>query len=500
MTDVAQDPSRILIVDDDPEFVRLLHLALSRMGYHVERALSGAEGLDIADSFRPHVIVTDLMMPGLDGTAFCEAIKSRPHLQPVYVIMLTAKGGTDSQISNLRMGADDYVVKPAGMRTLKARIEVGLRWVEAQGRLRWLADNDSLTALPNRHMLDRMLEYETTRALAEDTGLSLILIDLDQLKQLNDDFGHAVGDVALRRLADIIRGCVRSTDFPARYGGDEFAIILPDTDKDAAILVAQRVRKAVSEDPWPALGDPISRAPDLGVTGEVVRSPTVSVGVATLRDLDEMSPAALMRAADIAAYHAKNFGRDRVQVYSREELTAERSAAVSVQERSENTWNFSQALRRFLPAISVRSDAGLTLVARSLHASGVGWVREKSDAGLEAEESIGLAEDVVQSVVSALPRQAGPEDVELSSEPLTVVQVDVSRGAEVEGGVFHVAFVPSVTMTGELLGGVWLAWDEPVPLDDDDRLGLRWLARLLALEMEAEPTPLFPQQKGVGQE
>ena len=249
---VLENP-RILVVDDDPDLVRLLQYALAKQGYHVEQALTGKEGLEMAQTLHPHIVITDLMMPGMDGTALCRELKANPDLHPVYVIMLTAKGEADSHVSNLQVGADDYVVKPARLRELHARIEVGLRWIESQSQLEKMATSDSLTGLPNRYLLDQVLAREMASALNEQTPLSLIFLDLDDFKRVNDTYGHAVGDHALQQLAGIISDQVRATDIPARYGGEEFVIVLPGIDQDMALKVARRLRATIAGELWPAV-------------------------------------------------------------------------------------------------------------------------------------------------------------------------------------------------------------------------------------------------------
>ncbi|MBC8255505.1 MAG: diguanylate cyclase [Ardenticatenia bacterium] len=305
---------RILVVDDDPDLVRLLQYALAKEGYHVEQALTGKEGLEMAQTLHPHVVITDLMMPGMDGTALCRELKANPDLHPVYVIMLTAKGETDSHISSLQLGADDYVVKPAMLRELHARIEVGLRWIESQSQLKRMATSDSLTGLPNRYVLDQVLAREMASALNEQTPLSLIFLDIDEFKRVNDTYGHAAGDQALMRFAAACQEMLRETDIFGRVGGEEFAVILPETDAAGAANLAERMRKRVNK---------------LRIQNDGRRfGLTVSIGVAARDDHGDGKDATKRRKgdaigegiaevlarADRALYDAKEAGRDRVAV------------------------------------------------------------------------------------------------------------------------------------------------------------------------------------------
>jgi diguanylate cyclase (GGDEF)-like protein len=497
------EKARVLVVDDDPDLVRLLKYALSKDGYLVATATSGNDGLQQALEFRPQVVVTDLMMPGMDGTALCRELKANPDLRPVYVIMLTVKDETDSQISNLELGADHYVVKPAALHELRARIEVGLRWVRSQTQLQRLATSDSLTGLPNRYVLDGVLVRQVGYALEENEPLSLIWLDLDHFKLINDTYGHAVGDRALQQLAAIIRAQVRTSDIPARYGGEEFVIVLPGVDRTAAWGIARRLRQVIAGSLWPAV---IKSSVDASVVPplEEVSELTASIGVASLDQLTERTAQALLRAADVAAYGAKEAGRNRVRMYEsqdRDEQEPERLTDDPTTTREIEVTRLYEAVARLGPAVSFR-DAGLPAQMRTvLGAQAVGWVRIREDGVLQPGGCVGVSPEAAARLVQRLRWVDVSQSVNLMSQTLPVVLLaDLDLAAE-GTSLASATAVAALDSDGRTRGGIWAAWEREIRLTTRHKFILGYLARVLGLELELETAKggasgAAPEQRG----
>lgn len=296
---------RILIADDDPVSRLLLQTALVKMGHEVVSVADGLEAIRVSalpDS--PSLAILDWMMPGADGLAVCHAIRRRatPY---VYLILLTARSGQEDLIAGLDAEADDFLTKPLDPIELRARLRSGERVLAVQERLlvaqqtlRHQATHDSLTGLWNRAMVVEQLERELVRARREGQSLAVVLADVDHFKSVNDTHGHAVGDAVLREIAARLVGVPRRYDFVGRYGGEEFLLLLPGCALPEAMLVADRVRRAVEEDPI------IMKTMELPLT--------VSLGVAcTSCHWDESD--VLLQQADEALYRAKAMGRNRAE-------------------------------------------------------------------------------------------------------------------------------------------------------------------------------------------
>lgn len=300
---VASAPVRILVVEDDPVSRRALEEPLRRAGYDVHSCCDGQEALPKLRELRPEVLVTDWEMPRLDGLTLCRIVKGTEELRTTHVIILSSRGETSSKVAGLDLGADDYLVKPADPHELLARVRAGLRLqralVELGTRnelLEKLALSDPLTGLANRRAFEETLRREEARTLRTGSPVSLLFFDLDRFKSLNDSFGHAFGDVVLAAFAGLLSRLARRGDLPARIGGEEFALLLPDTPVSAALLVAERMRAAVE---GAGLGQE---------RGAVV---TVSIGVAGGLAGEGLARR-LFEAADSALYRAKAEGRNRV--------------------------------------------------------------------------------------------------------------------------------------------------------------------------------------------
>jgi diguanylate cyclase (GGDEF)-like protein len=484
------DKSRILIVDDDPDLLHLLTYSLDREGFEVQQADSGEEGLRVAQEFHPQIVITDLMMPGMDGTQLCREIKANPDLHPVYVIMLTAKGEADTQISNLRVGADEYMVKPAVMSELRARIQVGLRWIASQDQLKKMATSDSLTGLPNRYVLNQFLERAMPEVLREKTPLSLILLDLDDFKGVNDSFGHVVGDKTLQKLADIIRKQVRSTDIPARYGGDEFVIVLPGVDQDFALRIARRLHTTIATKLWSSV---IKAAQGMAqIEGlDPTRQLTASIGVASYPEYSAKTGEDLLRAADSASYYAKQTGRNRVCLFQAQ--TDDRAVKKAGPEPSRpdpilpfDLPQLYTAMERISPMMSAMDPALPGHLLEIAQARAVGWVQWSENGNLQFMGSAGAMPEAAEKLSHYLPWENASFPSDALNYPLPSRNINHLNIKAVDRVLTHAIMVPATDSEGDMIGGLWLAWDRKIALPPAASFLLSWLGRILGMEIELD--------------
>ena len=289
---------KVLIVDDSPDALALAKVRLEREGLELVFADGGKAGLEMAAREKPDLILLDLDMPDMSGLDVCRALKADEELRMIPVIFLSGSGGVADKVKGLELGAVDFVTKPFDAFELRARVSAALRMKRMQDLLMEYAKIDPLTGLANRRGLMERLQQEWARIQRHGGALSFIMGDVDQFKRVNDTHGHALGDRALREVAGAIAGQCRKTDLPSRYGGEEFAILVPDEAASTAARLAERCRQAVE-------------AICLSIGAEAVRM-TASFGVADSKGI--ASPDALVEQADKALYRAKNAGRNRVEV------------------------------------------------------------------------------------------------------------------------------------------------------------------------------------------
>ena len=296
----------ILIADDEPLSRRLLQASLVRWGYQVEVAKDGEEALDVLlRDTAPRLAVLDWVMPRLDGLEVCRRARARAGAPYSYLLLLTSKEASSDVVAGLAAGADDYLRKPFDAEELRARLRTGERILNlqaellaAQDALRVQATRDGLTGLYNRRAVLERLDQEMARARREGAELSVLLLDVDHFKRVNDQYGHQAGDEVLRELAARLGSVLRTYDAFGRYGGEELIAILPGCGNAASVLVADRMRSA-------AASSPIETR-----TGAV--AVTVSIGAASCRS-GQTDAAAIIARADAALYRAKNGGRNRVE-------------------------------------------------------------------------------------------------------------------------------------------------------------------------------------------
>lgn len=314
----ADEPLRVLIVDADPATRHDLAVLLSDAGYRVCEAGSGEQGFVMALEQRPHIIVTEWGLPGMDGLGMTRALRQTKLGRGIYLLILTAHETDAHLVEAFAAGVDDYLSKPFNPRVLGARLRAARRVVllqqevahdrdeirryadelaRANCRLREAALTDVLTGLPNRRHAIEFLEHEWKVASRGKRPLTAMLIDVDRFKEINDSHGHDVGDHVLKRVAQAIKSGLRGQDVVCRTGGDEFTVICPDTDLAAGLVCAERVRKAVA-----ALGP---------ADGGMPLASSVSIGVA-VRDAAMADIDALLKRADEGVYLAKQLGRNCV--------------------------------------------------------------------------------------------------------------------------------------------------------------------------------------------
>lgn len=301
----------ILVADDEPVNRALIERLLEREGYQVIAARNGNEAVRQARSALPDLVLLDMMMPEMDGLDACRLIKEDETTRDIPVIFLSARGETEMKVSALSLGADDYISKPFEAEELIARVHVAIRLKRERDQLRMSAEEasrraeqaqaramtDALTGLLNRYGLQHTLAREHAEARRYYRSLSCVLIDLDNFKTINDTYGHAIGDLTLQQIAAILREAVRASDTVFRYGGEEFLLLLPETDLEGAVALADKIRLLAAERPF---GD-----------GGHVFNLTLSAGASNLC-ADESGHDMIARA-DLALYHAKEQGRNRVE-------------------------------------------------------------------------------------------------------------------------------------------------------------------------------------------
>jgi two-component system, cell cycle response regulator len=303
----------VLIAEDDPIFRHLLESWLRRWNYRVVAVDNGIDAwkvLQQEDS--PQMAILDWMMPGMDGVELCRKIRSNEPGPYRYVLLVTAKDDKHDVVAGLDAGADDYLTKPFDVEELRARVRAGKRVLELQEALlhahqalQFQAEHDPLTSLWNRGAIFKVMEKEARRSHRTGKSLGIVMADLDHFKEINDSYGHLVGDDVLKETGHRLAAAVRNHDWVGRYGGEEFLIIVPGCNASGLAASAERLRQSVSCRPFK------SSAGELSVT--------LSLGAAIAESgrMETVDCEALLRAADEALYAAKAKGRNRIESAAR---------------------------------------------------------------------------------------------------------------------------------------------------------------------------------------
>lgn len=309
-----------MIAEDDPVSRRMLQGFLSKWGYHVEAVADGLEALRILEGdCPPPLAVLDWMMPGMEGPKVCARVRELPDRPYIYILLLSARTQRDDLLRGLESGADDYLTKPFDAQELRARLHVGQRilnlqegLIVAREELRFRATHDTLTSVANRGVVLDAISREHARQIRERGSFGIILLDLDHFKSINDTYGHLTGDVVLKEAARRIASCVRPYDTVGRYGGEEFLVVVPGSDEDGTLGLAERIRKMIESAPVPADNSPVQV--------------TASCGVAVSTADQPLDSNMLLHLADGALYRAKDKGRNRSELAGEPDLVGSRSS------------------------------------------------------------------------------------------------------------------------------------------------------------------------------
>ncbi len=297
----------ILVVDDDPNVVRVLEMGLQD-DYQVVPVFDPTQTMNIFSDSAIDVVVSDVMMPGLTGFDLLRWVKTANPL--VEVILLTGElpDKARTAVSALHSGAHDYLLKPVHIHEVKSAIHQALQKqrqsIEDKKKLQELirrANTDFLTGLYNRHHFQTQMTLEFERSDRYGRSLSCLILDIDGFKKINDEFGHYAGDAVLQRIGHLLGKHFRSSDLKCRYGGEEFVLLLPEADAEAAGIVADKVRRLVAKESFD-FADPHVRL-------------TISIGIATLCRHNFASADELVHAADLALLQAKRGGRNCIRIY-----------------------------------------------------------------------------------------------------------------------------------------------------------------------------------------
>ena len=302
MNNIAKEktPLTVLVIEDHPDQRDLLAIVLQREGYRVVTAANGVEALEKLEVEKVQITLSDIMMPKMDGFELINRIRNNPDLKNIYLILITARIQEGDRVRGLDLGADEYITKPFSFSELLARVRVGSRVVQYQQHLEYQTHIDPLTGLFNRRAFEKKLDEEFERAKRYHHHLSLLILDIDNFKLINDTYGHHGGDAALIKISETLREKTRQSDFPSRYGGEEFVLVLPETEQDSALQVATKIHDAI-------------RSCTFGTPNQPFRL-TVSIGLSSTSNRSYAEWRQMLKDADQALYVAKNNGKDRIEV------------------------------------------------------------------------------------------------------------------------------------------------------------------------------------------
>jgi diguanylate cyclase (GGDEF)-like protein len=301
---------RILVADDSGVSRYMICTYLRDWGHDVIAVKDGGEALEVLQRDTGiSLALVDWMMPGLDGIEVCRQLRATSDRAYTYMIAVTSRTEKQDLVCALEAGFDDFLTKPVQPEELNARLVVGRRIVDLQQKLidsnevsQYKATHDSLTGLWNRGAIQEFLRAQLAMTVRNSRNLSLIMLDVDHFKKINDTHGHPIGDSVLIHISQLLNSAIRASDLLGRYGGEEFLLVAPECPAENAIRIAERMRLTVFNNPL--------------VQGELTVSSTISLGVVNSSSIESPTLEALVRLVDAALYRAKTNGRNRIEVDS----------------------------------------------------------------------------------------------------------------------------------------------------------------------------------------
>lgn len=290
-----------LIATDEPNSRRELEVALQGVGYETDCIEDGREVSDVLRKLPSvDILVLDEMLPGMRGHEIAERLKKENRLVSTVKVLLAPETDPGLVRRAMSSGIDDCLAKPFQPEMLQLRLAVWMKLSELARKVESVSSHDQITNLYSHGLILEAAQHELDRAAREATPLSILLIDIDHLREINDQYGHQMGDKVLKEAAERTRIALRSYDLTGRYGGEEFLTVLPRCGRANAIEVGERVRRAVAAEPF--------------AIDSIKLRVTVSIGVATTMGDERVPSRRIIRAADHALYKAKREGRDRVEI------------------------------------------------------------------------------------------------------------------------------------------------------------------------------------------
>ena len=289
----------LLIVDDESANLRVLTHILGD-DYQIFTAKNGSSAIEILKELLPDLILLDIVMPEMDGYETLSIIKKTKEIKHIPVVFISGLDSDEYEEKGLALGAADYITKPFSATVVKLRVRHQIQIVNQLRTIENLSMIDQLTNIPNRRCFDNHLDVEWKQAVREQLPISLLMIDLDRFKNLNDTYGHLQGDIVLKAVASILTASLkRPADFTARWGGEEFTVLLPNTHLEGAIEVAETIRAEIEN-----TAIPFSDGTKVNIT--------VSIGVTSAKPDLYSSVYAFFSNVDKALYMAKDAGRNKV--------------------------------------------------------------------------------------------------------------------------------------------------------------------------------------------
>jgi diguanylate cyclase (GGDEF)-like protein len=290
----------ILVVDDEKSNLMVLNQILCPF-YTIFTAKSGQEALNRIAENAPDLILLDIIMPDMNGFDLLKKLKESPLTRRIPVIIITGLSKESDEEKGFLLGAVDYITKPFKNAIVIARVNTHIQIIHQLRTIEKLGLIDGLTDIPNRRSFDDRIEMEWRRAIREKTPLSFLMMDVDKFKSYNDTYGHPQGDTLLRTIAKIFASAaMRPADIAARLGGEEFGVLLPDTDLESALVIGEKIRSSVEAVRLPT------------ADGKRMTGTTISIGAVSLIPTEETAVSAFIAQADSNLYTAKNMGRNRI--------------------------------------------------------------------------------------------------------------------------------------------------------------------------------------------